>query len=461
MIQDTIIYKNKTILTLYHKNFPQDFLTPHRTHSQHIGKHVIRFSEQYVPEETWDHITDYAWEDHMLLTPKERYNPYGDKACANMTHRVCLDKPSVIRKKNGTTIPEEELCSVIDYIHKYTGMDLSQKPIFLGDIFLFSAQELDYHSNEEHSVVLSHVEAGMKIIIHFRKENNIVESRIVDIEENEEEYEIKADCDWNNHDIQVYKNNNLFYMDTNISYMRTIDFGFSYGTRTKRIPLKALQQYYDLDSPGSTEHRIMGTAPDPVLQALEDQNTILVRKLRNSKQTDDFLFVRPNEMATAVQAITKIIFEAENELWLFDSYFTDKGHSEHQITDWVRLLANSKARKKHIVFYCKNETGAYNAEQLRVLCQQDPIIRDALDSNHGNTIQLLQASDSIHDRFVIIRNGDTYSGLSIGTSLNSLDKNFYCIQKLSHKKAKEVFVTLYQWIRTHLVAMEEIKYDPK
>lgn len=47
---------------------------------------------------------------------------------------------------------------------------------------------------------------------------------------------------------------------------------------------------------------------------------------------------------------------------------------------------------------------------------------------------------------MIIRNGDTYLGLSIGTSFNSLNSNHYCINTLAHREAKEVLEVLCTWM---------------
>lgn len=459
MIRDTISYKNKTILTIYHNHFPDDLNTSHHSRSEHIGRYIIRFSEEYVPDEVWKQCTDYAWEEHMLLTPQTLYNPYGSAACADMIHHICLKKPSVIFPKNGSTISEEELCNIIDFIKKYTGMDLSEKPIFLGDTFLFSPQKFDYHSNREHSVILPHVETGMTIILSFKKDHNIIESRIINISENAEEYEIKTDCDWHSHDILVYRDGHLFYSNTDISYMRTMEMSFSFGNSVKRIPLKALQDHFDITIPWGEEHRTIGEIPDPVIQTLSEHNTMLTHKIRNNRHTDDFLFISPNEKTIAFRAIADFLFQAADEIWLFDSYFTDRGHDIHKMTDWLRLSANCPAPQTNIVFYSRQAAGTYNPKELKQLCRQDYKIQNAFDTDHQKKLRFLQTSSPIHDRFFIARTGNDYSGLSIGTSLNSLDRNFYCIQRLPHKSAKEILKTICNWLPDNLIDEEEMKYE--
>lgn len=75
--------------------------------------------------------------------------------------------------------------------------------------------------------------------------------------------------------------------------------------------------------------------------------------------------------------------------------------------------------------------------------------------NSSQQINLHQTKTAIHDRFLIIRNDDTYSGLSIGTSFNSLNSNHYCIQTLTHREVLEVLEALALWLENNVIAQEE------
>lgn len=454
MIKNIIRYKNKVILTLYHQGFPQDDLTLKRFRVEHIRKNRIIFSEEYVPDYEWNNLIGYAWEESALITPKEKYNPYYEKACVNMIHRIFPDKPAVIWKKDGTTIDEDDLNKILIFIQKYTGMNLEKHPVFLGDVFLFSPSEFEYHSNEENSIILHKLESGMRIIVHLKNQHNIIESKTIDITEDTEELEITTKCNWNNHDIEIYKDNQLIYIDKDVSYIRSMHLNFSIAGRKKRIPLTTLQDYYELELQNEVRKSIIGTPPEPVQEFLAEMNQTLVHKLDNQKASDRFLFVRPGELSIAMKKITDIIFRAMDELWLIDSYFTDRGSGLKQMTDWLRLIVNSNATNKNIIFYCSNENKALNATQLKNHIQNDPIIQNAIESRQTRGIQLFQTKSAIHDRFLIIRNGDTYLGLSIGTSFNSLNSNHYCINTLAHREAKEVLEVLCTWMKTNLVIQE-------
>ena len=459
MIKNTITYKNKIILTLYHQGFPNENLTLKRYRKDLIRKNRIIFTEEYVPDDEWNNLAGYAWEESALLTPKEKYNPYSDKACANMVHRIYPNKPSVIWKKDGTTIAEDDLEAILAFIQKYTGMNLKEQPVFLGDVFLFSPSEFEYHSNEENSIIFYKLKAGMKIIVHFKNHYNILQSKIIDITTDTAELEITTDCNWDNHDVEIYENNSLIYINKDISYIRCINLNLSIAGRKKRIPLTALQEYYEFEQQQAFEKSIIGTPPKQVQESLNELNRILVRKINNLKISDDFVFVQPGELSIAMKKITDIIFRAIDELWLIDSYFTDKGNGLQQMTDWLRLIVNSNATNKNIIFYCNNEDKALNAKQLKNHMKNDPIIRDTLKSKQTDRIQLFQTKSAIHDRFLIIQNNDEYSGLSIGTSFNSLNSNHYCIHVLAHKDAKEVLETLYAWMKTNAITREECKHD--
>lgn len=459
MIKNIITYKNKVILTIYHQGFLNENLTIKRCRKEYVGKSVLCFREEYVQDTEWDDLTGYAWEESALITSNEKYNPYSGNACANMIHRVCLEKPTVVWRKDGTIIEEQELEHLLAFIKKYTGMDLEEYPIYLGDLFLFSASKFEYHTNEKKSIILYDLEEGMKVILRLKKGHNIVQSKYIDIINDTKELEVATTCDWNNHDIEIYKGDKLLYINRDVSYMGSIHLGISVAGQKKKIPLTKLQEYYEIETHSTVHTSVIGEQPETIKQTLGEMNQTLVRKINNRKETGRFVFVRPGELKVAMNKITKSMFDAIDEIWIIDSYFTDKGSGLSQMTDWIRLTISAKAKKKNIVFYCGNEDKALNAAQLKEYIMQDPIVRDELIVNPSSAINLVQTKAAIHDRFFIIRNGEEYSGLSIGTSFNSLNSNYYCIQTLVHREAKEVLDVLLAWLKENVIMQEECSYD--
>ena len=456
MIKDTITYKNTVILTIYHQNFPQDCLTGKRVLREHISKNVIQFSEEYVPDEEWDNLTGCAWEEHALVPPKENYNPYHTKACAHMTHRIYPTKPSVIYRKDGTGIDGKTLEAILAFIQKYTGMNLKEHPVFLGDMFLFSPSELEFHCTKDNSIVLHHLEPGMRITLHLKRGHDILETKTMDITVPADLLEIPTGCDWNNYDIEICQDGRLVYIDHDVFFARTLHLTLSIPGPKKRIPLNTLQKYYELETQSNVHKSVIGPPPEPVRESLSAINQTLVRNLHNQKISDRFLFVKPGELHTAMDKITDLIFRAADELWLIDSYFTDQNHSSNQMIDWLRLIANSRAARQNIIFYCGTDSKALTAAQLKEAILKDPVIQDTLVRNQAAHMQLIQTKTSIHDRFLMIRNGDTCSGISIGSSFNSLNTHHYCIHSLAHQEVREVLETLYAWMDTNTAAQEEV-----
>lgn len=455
MIKNMITYKNKPIITIYHKGFSKDDTTIKRHMKEYIGRNLLCFHEEYVTDDEWNNLTGYVWEEKALITPKEKHNPYCQKACADMIHRIYPDKPSVIWKKNGTTIDERELEQILAFVKKYTGMNLEEFPVYLGDVFLFSPACFRYHSDKNKSIIIYDIKEGMRIILRLKHGHDVLEAKVIDITENTEELKIAAECDWNNHDIEIYEHDELIYINRDVYYVRYMNLDISVAARSKRIPLTTLREYYELKLQGQTEKCVIGGPPEPVHQLLDKMNQILVRKINNHKKSDRFIFVRPGELDIAIKRITEVIFSAAKELWLIDSYFTDKGSGLNKMTDWLRLVASSKASQKNIIFYCNSEEKALNAEQLKNHILQDTVVRKEMEENPSQVINLHQTKTAIHDRFLIIRNDDTYSGLSIGTSFNSLDSNHYCIQTLTHRETLEVLEALALWLENNVIAQEE------
>ena len=58
-----------------------------------------------------------------------------------------------------------------------------------------------------------------------------------------------------------------------------------------------------------------------------------------------------------------------------------------------------------------------------------------------------------------MHNKDSWMGVSVGTSFNSLNSNHYCIQMLVHSEAKEVHEVLCEWMAANTAAQEESAYD--
>ena len=276
-----------------------------------------------------------------------------------------------------------------------------------------------------------------------------------DITEDLDSFEVMAEKDWDNHDIEVFENGKLIYLNRNISYIRHIQFSFSMDGRKKRIPLKTLKDY-EVEIKGKPQVSSVGEPPEPVQKMLGEYNQELVLSLRKQKSSETFQFFQPGEVERAKYKIMEMMESAVDELWIFDSYFTDKSSGSNVMLDWLRMSMATNAKRKNIIFYCKDISRALDVDGLKDEILRDEILQVIKDARKTLGVRLVQTIAPIHDRFLIVRNGDTYTGLAIGTSFNSLNSNHYCMQKIAHREAEGIISMLTEWMLNNTAEIEEI-----
>ena len=79
---------------------------------------------------------------------------------------------------------------------------------------------------------------------------------------------------------------------------------------------------------------------------------------------------------------------------------------------------------------------------------EDSSLQDIVRTKKQLGICFHQTKSPIHDRFILVRNGTSYSGMILGTSFNSLDSNHYCLTKLSGNSAKTIYTELTDWLNS-------------
>ena len=203
---------------------------------------------------------------------------------------------------------------------------------------------------------------------------------------------------------------------------------------------------------------VVGDRGEQLDDRLRKRNYALTKSLSKAKSSEKMIFIGPGEQERAYARIQKELFSEADELWLFDSYFTDRNHGNLQMLDWLRLITHADTGEKHIVFYSRDEEHAYTADGLRQLALSDPIIAEAIREKKQK-LELIQTDEAIHDRFLILKKEELYHGLSIGTSLNSLEHNFYMITQMEHAEAKSVVDRMASWLQDHIHAREVCAHE--
>lgn len=456
MICDKVTFKGQVLLTIFHKGF-DDNRKYNIKKSEKIGRYNLIFTETFIEDEKVT-IENWSLKEEGLIEPGCSKNPYGDAACAYMIHYSYVNKPSSIYtfkdKKYILKVSIDDFLSICEFIKKYTGMDIKSNPMFGGDIFIFECNECNYKHNRSNGIILENVPANSTIIVHFKKSNAIVSSKILKTEFETEKLDISSDELWNSHDIEIFNENELIYYQKDISYMMNISLQLQIKGNGKRVKLNKIGTEYTIENKGFNETSLIGKPIDEYVEILQDSSQKIINDIKLERPDDQVFFIKPGELYKATKLIGQALESAKDELWLFDSYFTDK-NGISKILDWLRIIANCSAKSKNIVFYCTDSNSSLNIREIKSEMNKDSILSGILRNQKGVNIHFYQVKSPIHDRFVLIKNNNEYGGISIGTSFNSLERNHYCISKLTHSASKIIFNELISWLRDGNIISEK------
>lgn len=462
MICNKITYGGETILTIYHTGFDKDVGNRQIKKSEKIGKYNLTFHETTIFDNALNIPHNYKGKFESFISPKSNDNPYRYGACAYMEHYVFSDKPKKIFKFVSNeyilNISINDLNLINDFVEQYAGLRISNNPIYYGDIIKYKCYERNYRSNKSNGIIVNDVEANTTIIVRFKdSKNSIVSNKIEHIDKDMPEVQIISDNEkWNYHDIEIYKNNDLIYLDTDISYIRNLQLSINMQSQEKPIKLNALDKYFLPDKKSEVSNSFIGEPIDDSFQTIiHKSNYNICNAIRKNVDNKKNIFLQPNELNKAMDIITKTISLAADDIWIFDSYFSDKNGLPSSI-DLVRILSYSRVERKNIIFCAKESSKAYSANELRELIQEDDVIKNLLKSSRKLNISFYQSLAPIHDRFIIYKNVDTYAGIAVGTSFNSLNGNYYCIHELEHIVAKTICESLVMWLQNNLENTEHI-----
>lgn len=449
MICDKVIYGGQTILTIYHLGLDKDVPKRIIEKTEKIGRYSLKFIETFVEDKEIENIKDWVTKDEGIISPGKSFNPYGDSACAHVIHYCYLNKPSNIFKLQNNLfslkLSVDEYISISEFVEKYMGMDIKTNPMFCGDIFVCKCYERRYSCNKENNIVFKNIPANSTIIVHFKKGKLIVSSIKTDIAEFKKELNIKSECIWDNHDVEIYHNGELVYYQNDAYYMRHVFLNTKIKEPAQIIKLSKIGTEYVIEKDSKGEVTQIGEPIEEYTQILTDSSSTINKQIQAENPDDKIFFIKPRELGKATKLIGEAIQSAKDEMWLFDSYFTDK-NGISSILDWLRIIANYSSKEKHIVFCCSNPERALDINELICEIEKDSILKEMIRLKGDIGIYFYQAKSPIHDRFVLFKSGDTYGGINIGTSINSLERNHYCISKLSNSAAKIILCELKDWL---------------
>ncbi|MBW7476687.1 hypothetical protein K0T92_18370 [Paenibacillus oenotherae] len=462
MLEQVISYGSERIITIYHKGFDKDVGNRHKKVSEKLGRFQLVFEEKVVPDEEPAKYMLNGWSIKGLLGNANALNPYGESACAFLEQIVSIHKPNCLftedkEYKLKVDVPTfQKICS---FSKKYTGIDFSKTPMSFGNVLFYSSFETNLHALKEEGIIVKGNHACDLIIVHFKQNDMVVCTRMIEATGFPPGWEIEvlSNVSWNNHDIEIYDDENLVYFYKGITYLRNIVMNMTVLQRGHDIPLKKLGKAFRVEDQGSSTKTTIGEKRPIIQEKLERSEVSIRRKLNEEEMNQDTLFVKPNEIQKAMDFIQKELKKTSKQIWLFDSYFSDR-NGLHYSLDWIRIFAFLHADEKNIVFFnnpSKPERNPVTAKEFSYLTKEDPTIRMKKQKDKSLGIRFYQTKQYIHDRFLFILDKEEFvTGISIGTSLNSLDSNYYCIHKLYKGSARHIFDELKQF--SNLPNIEDI-----
>ena len=79
--------------------------------------------------------------------------------------------------------------------------------------------------------------------------------------------------------------------------------------------------------------------------------------------------------------------------------------------------------------------------------------------NKGLEIDLIGIKTYVHDRFLLCRKEKQYGGLYFGTSVNSLNDNYYCLFDMGGVFPEVCWLNLYGIMINDLIRKVELKHN--
>lgn len=435
MIKNVISYENSTILTIYHVGLDDKLENRKIEIRDQIGEGEIIFKEEVIEDIQLESLTNNGCKIEGVIAPLDDRNPYSNRLTAHINHFITYEKPSVIFdcKENlyELRLSDEHIEQVVAFIKKYTGLNLEKNILYLGDTFVFKSYRIMHEMVGELGLRIRWDFSMDTIIIHFKQDDVVVCTRITkNISGNIQEIVIESHSVWDSFDILIYSDKELRYMKSDVSFMRYLQLNNKLVTTQKIDKLKVLGDEIEINREYSLTPTFIGKRPDSRQLLLKKSNQNIIKKLELNQQSNKYNFFVPDEFSRAFKYIKEIISSTADELWIFDPYFFDNNKLNYSL-DWINVAAICKARTAHIIYYDSNENDASIANISKKISDLRLYLSDV-------NFHFYCSNKYIHDRYIFSVNEKEVKGIAIGTSINSLESNYFGITELSRADASLV-----------------------
>lgn len=452
MLRDTIAYGGQTILTVYHDNEELDLPKRRWREREKIGRYWLIFEEcggcpaQAPPENA-------SWTEQELLSHTHPLCPCAShEFCAAMTRYRTSEKPSHIFLPGlkGFRIAPDQWEALCAFVKRHVGIDLLQVPMACGDTFVFHYVQLQYHETKEGSVLVDTVGFD-RIDIHFKHGKAICTSKTQQFAPAERtSTEFVPEVDWDTFDIYAYVNHTLWFYAHDVSFFRSLNMVMEWGG-DRSVPLKKSGYNARYSNTGNQEVLKVGGEKKNLRIEQEQQQSHLLLSVPKGKQ--DSLLIQKGEEHTVYAFANRMLNRNWDEVCFWDPYLLDaKGKA--MLVDWMRLLRGSPAKNIYAIYYRKAaDENTMTLAQAKQLLSADWPLSQQLRRN-PRSLHLIGLNEYIHDRLLLCREGTRFTGLALGTSINSLDSNYFCIHPLTPLFSQTCWETFQQFISRHTAESE-------
>jgi len=451
MLRDTITYGGQKILTVYHENSELDVPGRFWQEREKIGRFWLEFQEssghsedEFPPKE--------ATVERALLPYDHPLSPSGaHELCTLMLRQRFSEKPNYIflPDTSGIRLNKEEWEALCKFVKRYVGVDLSKYPLACGDTFLFHYVQLRYHESKQHTIVVD-PSSFDRIDIHFKRESTICESQTrIFPPDNNTETEFVPVEDWDTFDIFAYDGEELWFYAKDVCFIHSVSLSMKYSENQK-VALK--QSGYTAEYANHQQPEIIKIGEEKSsLRLMQNQLQRRILSSLNQHKKTSYLVQKGNDRI-AYNLANKLLDQRWDEVRLFDPYLLDK-KGKGTLVDWMQLLCASPTKKIYAIYYAKPTESALTIADTKTLFSKDWILSQEFRKK-PNAFHLVGLSECIHDRFLLCRANNNYEGIILGTSLNSLNNNYFCVHVLTPDFAQECWEIFDKLIELHTTEIE-------
>lgn len=432
MIVQEFYMDDYKILTLIHENMDGGIKNRHLNDSIFIGKHIVSFKEYYQSDFKLDEI-DYDMVIDGFLECKNEKNPYNDYA--TFYKELVSFQENAIFEDSSPIVPLDEYGKLLEFIKGYSNYNFTRYSF--GNILFFSPIKIKtinfYSDNLPYFKIVGTDVKGIAIV-KFKVNDIILESKIV--ENLQSGQKICCKCDWNNYEIEVYYDDEIIYKNHSKLY-RNINMSLNNAYGNRRLLLNKGKSSVAV-VPQNTENFYIGERNqlDIISEFLTDEHNFISSFINNDK--DKCLFLIKKERDGAFKFFMDLT-KKPGTFWIFDPYFfSQKFNPINEIIDFLMIIINQEY-EKNIVF-SKYADGSFE----KFIDNLSDSQLNYFKKNQFSNINFIESKENFHDRFIFYVSNDKIKGYQIGTSINSLGKNYSNIVKLDDFCCHYIFKILME-----------------